>query len=319
MIRGVGNLSNTKDSPANPRRVGFVQYFATPDVRCPGSLMLVDHLAILGVGLIGGSIGLAAKVRDVAGRVVGIGRSESTLARAAAVGAIDTFTTDIAAGVAAADVVVICTPVDRIAADVLTVVKAAKPTALVTDAGSTKGNIVAELKGKLPPRGAKFIGSHPLAGSEKKGPEHARPDLFVGRVVIVTPSGDEDLQAAQRIERFWQALGARVVPMDPFEHDSALAVTSHLPHAAAAGLAGVTPVEWLKLTAGGFRDCTRIAAGDPQLWTAIFEANRAAVLGALDEFAERMAAFRTALANGDSETVVKWLTEAKQVRDALGS
>lgn len=281
--------------------------------------MFVDHLAILGVGLIGGSIGLAAKVRDVAGRVVGIGRSESTLARAAAVGAIDTYTTDLASGVASADFVVICTPVDRIAADVMAVAKAAKPSAIITDAGSTKGNIVRELKGKLPPRGAKFIGSHPLAGSEKKGADHARPDLYVGRVVIITPSGDADLPAAERAERFWQALGARTLRMDPFEHDAALAVTSHLPHAAAAGLAGVTPKEWLELSAGGWRDSTRIAGGDPQLWTAIFEANREAVLDSLDRFAERMTAFRTALVNGDSETLMKWLTEAKQVRDALGS
>ncbi|MGL6097613.1 MAG: prephenate dehydrogenase [Fimbriiglobus sp.] len=281
--------------------------------------MLVEHLTIVGVGLLGGSVGLAAKVRDVAGRVVGVGRSEVLLARAKAVGAIDSFTTDLAAGVAAADLIVVCTPVDRVAADVIAVAAAAKPTALITDVGSTKANIVAELAGKLPPRAAKFVGSHPLAGSEKTGADHARPDLFSGRVVIVTPTGNDDLAAAKRAEEFWQALGATTVRMSPTDHDVALAITSHLPHAAAAGLAGVTPVEWLNLSAGGFRDCTRIAAGDPALWAAIFDANRGAVLAALDRFADRMAAFRAALAAGDSAAVAKWLTEAKQVRDALGS
>jgi cyclohexadieny/prephenate dehydrogenase len=281
--------------------------------------MLVDHLTIVGVGLIGGSVGLAAKVRDVAGRVVGVGRSESALARARSVGAIDSFTTEIAAGVEAADLVIVCTPVDRVADDVAVVAKAAKSTAIITDAGSTKSKIVADIAARLSPRGPKFVGGHPLAGSEKKGAEHARPDLFDGRVVVVTPTGNADLAAAGRVERFWQALGAKTIRMSPADHDAALAVTSHLPHAAAAGLAGVTPVEWLSLSAGGFRDSTRIAAGDPDLWAAIFEANRDAVLTAVDGFADRMAEFRRALAAGDRAGVVRWLAEAKRVRDALGS
>ena len=279
----------------------------------------VDHLTIVGVGLLGGSVGLAAKVRDVAGRVVGVGRSEATLARARAVGAIDTFTTDLAAGVAAADVIVVCTPVDRVANDVLAAAKAAKPTAVITDVGSTKAAIVAAVNAKLPQCGARFVGSHPLAGSEKQGADHARPDLFEGRVVVITPTGDADLAAAGRIERFWQALGATVVRMTPTDHDAALATTSHLPHAAAAGLAGVTPLDWLTLTAGGFRDTTRVAAGDPDLWAAIFEANRDAVLESLDGFASRMDEFRRALAAGDRAAVARWLAEGKRVRDALGS
>jgi cyclohexadieny/prephenate dehydrogenase len=281
--------------------------------------MLVDHLTIVGVGLLGGSVGLAAKVRDVAGRVVGVGRSEAALARGRAVGAVDTFTTDLAAGVATADVVVVCTPVDRVAADVLAAARAAKPTAVITDVGSTKAAIVTAVRAELAARGARFVGSHPLAGSEKQGADHARPDLFVGRVVVVTPVGDADLAAAGKVERFWQALGATTVRMTPAEHDSALAVTSHLPHAAAAGLAGITPVDLLNLTAGGFRDATRIAAGDPDLWAAIFEANRDAVLHSLDRFAGRMDEFRRLLQAGDRAAVARWLAEGKRVRDALGS
>ena len=280
--------------------------------------MKIDQLTIVGVGLIGGSVGLAAKARGLAKRVVGVGRDERTLSRAAAGGVIDTFATTIAEGVAAADVVVVCTPVDRVAADVLTAVRGSPPRAVVTDAGSTKGNVVRELAGQMPAGGAHFVGSHPLAGSEKKGAAFAKADLFQDRVVVVTPTADTDPEAVSVVDLFWLSLGARVVRMDPFEHDSALAFTSHLPHAAASGLAGVTPPGWLNLTAGGFRDTTRIAAGDPDLWAAIFEANRDATLAALDAFTGRMAEFRAALVQGDRDKLVKWLADGKRVRDTLG-
>ncbi len=281
--------------------------------------MQIDTLTIVGVGLIGGSIGLAAKATGAAKQVVGVGRDERNLARAEAIGAIDRSTTDLATGVADADLVIICTPVDRVARDVLAASEAAPPRTVITDAGSTKGNIVRELAGKLAADRATFIGSHPLAGSEKKGAAHGRADLFENRLVIVTPTPETDLEAAGVVELFWQKLGARVIRMDPFEHDEALALTSHLPHAAASGLAGVTPVGILSLTAGGFRDATRIAAGDPELWAAIFEANRDAVLGATDQFLQRMTEFRQAVVTGDHAALVRWLAEGKRVRDALGS
>ncbi|HVK16315.1 MAG TPA: prephenate dehydrogenase/arogenate dehydrogenase family protein [Fimbriiglobus sp.] len=281
--------------------------------------MRLDTLTIVGVGLIGGSVGLAAKARGVARRVVGVGRDERTLARAVAVGAIDSFTTNLGDGASAADLVVVCTPVDRVAGDVLTAATAAPSRSVVTDAGSTKGNIVRALNGMMPPKAAPFVGSHPLAGSEKKGAAHARADLFADRIVVVTPTADTDQEAASVVDLFWQSLGARVIRMDPFEHDEALAATSHLPHAAASGLAAATPVGWLGLTAGGFRDTTRIAGADPDLWAAIFEANRDAVLAATDRFADRMAEFRRVLAAGDRAGLVRWLAEGKKVRDALGS
>ncbi len=278
----------------------------------------IDQLTIVGVGLIGGSIGFAAKHRHLAKRVVGVGRDDRTLARAAASGAIDSFSTSIAEGVADTDFVVVCTPVDRVATDVLAAVLAAPPRSVVTDAGSTKGNIVRELAGKLPEAGAHFVGSHPLAGSEKKGAAFAKAELFQDRVVVVTPTADTDAEAASVVDHFWLSLGARVVRMDPFEHDTALAYTSHLPHAAASAVAGVTPPGWLTLTAGGFRDTTRIAAGDPELWAAIFQANRDPVLAALDEFASRIEDFRKALAGGDREKLIRWLADGKRVRDTLG-
>jgi len=281
--------------------------------------MPVQTLTIIGVGLIGGSIGLAAKTRGAARHIIGVGRDPRTLERAIADGMIDESTTELAKGVAEADLIIVCTPVDRVATDILSTFTAAPKRSVITDAGSTKGNIVRALAGKLPTTAPAFIGSHPLAGSEKKGAAHARADLFDNRLVIVTPTAESDLEALGVVELFWQALGARVIRMDPVEHDKALALTSHLPHAAASGLAAVTPLSMLGLTAGGFRDSTRIAAGDPDLWAAIFEANRDAVLAATDNFLERMTEFRRLLTTDDRAGLVRWLAEGKKVRDALGS
>jgi prephenate dehydrogenase len=281
--------------------------------------MRFDQITIVGVGLIGGSIGLAVKSRGLARRVVGVGRDEPTLARAVAAGAIDSHTLDLAAGVRTADLVIVCTPVDRVAEVVLAAVAEAPARAVITDVGSTKGNIARALSGKLPAGSAPFVGSHPLAGSEKKGAAHARADLFLDRPVVVTPLAESDQEAASVVDLFWTALGARVVRMGPDEHDKALATTSHLPHAVAAGLAGVTPGEWLGLTAGGFRDGTRVAAADPDLWAAIFLANRDATLAALDRFAGRMAEFQRLLEAADRDGIVHWLAEGKRIRDALGS
>ena len=281
--------------------------------------MKTNQLTILGVGLIGGSVGLAAKARGLAGKVVGVGRDDRSLARAQSLGAIDEFTTDAAEGVSEADIIVVCTPVDRTATDVLAAVAAAPQRAVITDVGSTKGNILAAVQGKLPAGKAAFVGSHPLAGSEKRGPAHARADLFQDKLVIITPTAETDPEAVGVIELFWQGLGAKVIRMEADAHDQALAFTSHLPHAVAAGLAGVTPTGLLALTAGGFRDTTRIAAGDPALWSAIFRANKAAMTTALEQFQIRMEDFRRALASDNAAGLATWLTEAKQVRDALGS
>ena len=281
--------------------------------------MQVAKLTILGVGLLGGSVGLAAKARGVALKVCGVGRDERNLERAQASGVIDTFTIDIAEAVADADIVVVCTPVDRIAADVLAVAKAAPSRCLITDVGSTKGNILRDLAGKLAPDGPTFVAAHPLAGSEKRGSANASAELFADRLVITTPMADTDGEATAAVECFWRSLGARVLRMTPEEHDSALAFTSHLPHAAASALAGVTDIGLLNLTSGGFRDSTRIAAGDPELWAAIFEANAPAVLGALDQYLLRLQDFRAIMERGDRAALIRWLAEGKRVRDALGS
>ena len=151
------------------------------------------------------------------------------------------------------------------------------------------------------------------------GSANASADLFVDRLVITTPTPETDGEATAAVECFWRSLGARVLRMPPEEHDSALAFTSHLPHAVASALAGVTDIGLLNLTAGGFRDSTRIAAGDPELWAAIFEANAPAVLGALDQYLTRLQDFQAILGRGDRAALIRWLAEGKRVRDALGS
>src|SRR6476661_9795137 len=191
--------------------------------------MLFDSLAIVGVGLIGGSVGLAAKARAAARRVVGVGRNPETLARTRELGAVDEFTTDLAVGVRSADVVVFCSPVDLIARQARQAAQSAMPGALFTDAGSTKGTIVRELYGKLPDH-VRFVGAHPLAGSERQGAEHASAELFAGRVCVLTPTANSDPRAVERATQFWQALGCIVKRLTPEEHDLALATTSHLPH-----------------------------------------------------------------------------------------
>src|SRR5262245_46431588 len=277
--------------------------------------MHVPTLSIVGVGLLGGSIALACRQRRLVGRIVGCDPSTDTLARAQGRGMLDETTTDACQAVARATLVVFCAPVDRLSDVIGSCADACRPGTLLTDVGSTKSALVRRLAGRLP-AGVSFVGSHPLAGSEKAGPDHARDDLFEGKLVVLTPAGDPPA-AVSTIGAFWQALGARVETMSPEQHDEALAVTSHLPHLVASVLAGVLPLEWKRLTATGFRDTTRLAAGSPEMWRAIFQSNQPALLTAIDEFAAHLARFREALARGEGERLRLLLEQGKYVRDSL--
>jgi cyclohexadieny/prephenate dehydrogenase len=277
--------------------------------------MHINTLALVGVGLIGGSVGLAARKRGVADRILGVGNRPEVVQRALARGAVDEVRPDVRS-LTDADVVLFCTPVDRIAAQIVEAAQACKKGALLTDAGSTKAAIVRDVEGRLP-LGAVFVGGHPLAGSEKQGPDHANADLFEGRVVVLTPTARTDDKALSLAKGFWESLGARVRTMEPAEHDRALAMTSHLPHVTAGALASVLPPEWSGLTAGGFRDATRVAAGGPELWAAILQANADGVLDAMDRFNNRMAEFRRALTSGDRDALIALLQQGKQSRDGL--
>jgi len=280
--------------------------------------MRIKTLTIVGVGLIGGSIGLAAKRRGVAVRVLGVGRQQTSLQRALEVGAIDEGLLDIHDAVSKADVAVFCTPVDRIPEQIAGAGPYCKPGALLTDAGSTKAHIVRCVEAALPD-GVYYVGSHPLAGSEKRGCDFADADLFQDRLTVVTQTDQTDVNALERTKSFWNALGSRVRVLDPEDHDEAVALTSHLPHVVAAALAGSLPSELQDFAASGFRDTTRIAAGDPELWTAILAQNRDAVLRQLQVFDIGLARLRSMLEVKNWTALNGLLAQAKKVRDALGS
>jgi prephenate dehydrogenase len=275
-------------------------------------------VTIIGVGLIGGSIGLALRERKLAERVIGVGRRAASLRKAKQRGIVSATTLRIEEGVAEADLIVVATPIVQIVDQVCAAAAVCPPGTLITDAGSTKGTIVASLNGQIP-ASIRFVGSHPLAGSEKSGPEAATADLFEGRVVVVTPSRTTLNGAAEDAADFWSALGATVYMMSPEEHDAALATTSHLPHLLASILADATPRADLPLTATGWQDTTRIAAGDPQLWTQIFLDNKRNVLKSLARFEKTMQRAKAAIERGDAKALDRLLKEAKGIRDAVGS
>ncbi|MDB5350978.1 MAG: prephenate dehydrogenase [Planctomycetota bacterium] len=268
----------------------------------------------MGVGLIGGSVGLALRARGLADRVVGVGRDPARLALAKKLGAIDDIAPDLVRGVVQADVAVVCTPVSQIAEECLRIAAAGPEGLLITDAGSTKSAIVRAVEAD-PRARSMFCAAHPIAGSERHGVASARADLFEGRAVVLTPTDRTPSDRLRRATAFWRALDAQVLTMRPDRHDAALALTSHLPHAVASALAGAIPVEMLPLAGGAYRDVTRVAASDPSLWTEIFLANRGSMVAALAAFRSRLEMFSRLLAEGDSAGLVAWWNEAKAIRD----
>jgi prephenate dehydrogenase len=277
-----------------------------------------DTVAIIGVGLIGGSIGLALRRRGLARRVVGVGRRAASLRKAKQHETVDSTTTSIAKGVAEAELIVVGTPVSTIVEMVCEAASHCPDEAAITDAGSTKSRIVEQLTEWLGSENG-FVGSHPLAGSEKSGPQFAREDLFEGRVTVVTPTRQSDAARVARIEEFWRALGSHVVRMTPEEHDAAVAEISHMPHLVAAALAAATSRKHLPLAATGWRDTTRVAAGDVEMWRQIIGENRAGVLKSLDKFGKVLAKLRAAVESGDDAQLVEILKAGRRIRDAVGS
>ena len=273
-------------------------------------------VAIVGVGLIGGSIGLALRARGSTGRVVGVGRDASRLDKARRLGAIDEATTDPDEAASIADVVVVCTPVDRVACDILRAARAGPESVLITDAGSTKRAIVEAAEADESAR-AKFVAAHPIAGSERSGAAHARADLFEGRICVLTPTDRTPPDRLDRARAFWSMLGCKTVDLDPTTHDAHLARTSHLPHAVAAALASLVGPDLVPLAAGAYRDGTRVAGADAALWAPIFLENRRAVLDALDAFDRSLASFRAALESGNDQMIRAWWDAARGNRLAF--
>ncbi|MFO0870049.1 MAG: prephenate dehydrogenase/arogenate dehydrogenase family protein [Pirellulales bacterium] len=285
-----------------------------------------DTVAILGVGLIGGSIGLGLRQRGLARRIIGIGRRASSLQAARRRGAATETTTDLRRGVAQANLIIVCTPVEQVAAQIHSLRQHCLSDALITDVASTKATIVAAVESVeasarqlgTPLRG-QFVGSHPLAGSEKTGVRYADPDLFVDRAAVVTPTPCTPARAVRRATQLWQSLGARVTRMSAQAHDEAVAAISHLPHLVASALAAATPRSQLSLTGGGWRDTTRVAAGDIELWRQILGDNRQQLLPCLDHFLQVLARFRQALIDHDEPELRRLLEAGKEIRDAVGN
>jgi len=280
--------------------------------------MTNQKVAIVGVGLIGGSIGLALRQRGLAAEVVGIGRRQSSLDKALDCGAIDRAELDLKQGVAAADVVIVASPVGAVIEHVCTALDSVGSQALVTDVGSTKATICAGIEKQAKMLSSQFVGSHPLAGDHRTGPENARADLLDRKTVVITPTSSTLVSAVNQTESFWQSLDARVVRMSPNEHDQALAATSHLPHLVASALAAATPDEWLSLAATGWADTTRVAAADPELWTQIFTQNKTALLDSLDRLVDQIDQLRAGISAENWSQIQDTLKKAKQTRDTLG-
>jgi len=275
-------------------------------------------VAIVGVGMIGGSIAAALRGRRLAGRVIGVGRSAASLSVAKRQGLVDEVATDVAA-VAEADLVVVATGVGSIPGVLEQVDATVRPGTLLTDAGSTKKSIVAAWERRRRSRRGRFVGGHPIAGSHRRGPDAADAKLFEGRVTVVTPVAATPAADTEAVAGFWSAIGSTVFMMPPREHDRLLAITSHAPHVVAAAVAAATPADARPLTAGGWRDTTRIAAGDPDLWADILLDNAGDVAKALSRIAAVTEKILAALESGDRRRLVSLLKRAKEDRDAVGS
>jgi prephenate dehydrogenase len=281
---------------------------------------LFRKVALIGVGLLGGSLGLALRQRRLAGRVSGYVRRPSVADAALAAGAVDCAATDLAGVVRDAELVVFCTPLGQMAPLAREAARHLPPNALATDEGSVKARVVQDLEPVLDAAGAHFVGSHPMAGSERTGVGAARADLFERAVCVITPTATTPLDAVEQTAALWRAVGGRVLPMSPGEHDRFVARTSHLPQAVAVTLANLVldpaaPADQSRLCAGGFRDATRIASGSPEMWRDILLANRDAVAETLREFSGRLAALQQVVEAADAVALDALLTAAKQRRD----
>jgi prephenate dehydrogenase len=276
-------------------------------------------VALLGTGLIGGSIGLALRHRGE--MVVGYDASPEVLARAAGMGAIDAQAGTVADAVAGADVVVVAVPVGRIAGLVVEALDAGA--VAVTDVGSVKATVIEAVAAARPEASVRFVGGHPMAGSEQDGLDGASPDLFAGATWVLTPTATTDLDAHAAVRAMASRLGAEVVEIPPVEHDTLVAVVSHVPQLAATTLMNVADADagehqlLLRLAAGGFRDMTRIAAGHPGIWPDICVANRDAILRALDDYRASLDSVRDLVAAGDGSGLLRVLERGRVARRNL--
>ena len=287
------------------------------------SPQLFDHVALIGIGLIGSSMAHAIRRGGLARHISGFAKSEATRATARELGIVDSVHETAAETVKGADLVVLCVPVGAYAEVAAAIADVLKPGAILSDVGSVKGAVVRDV-GPHVPQGVHFIPGHPIAGTEQSGPRSGFAELFENRWCILTPPPGSDPKAVERLEALWRALGSHVDRMTPDHHDLALAITSHLPHliaynivATAADLEEVTNSEVIKYSAGGFRDFTRIAASDPIMWRDVFLNNKEAVLEMLGRFSEDLSALQRAIRWSDGEQLLALFTRAREIRRGI--
>jgi cyclohexadieny/prephenate dehydrogenase len=282
-------------------------------------------IALIGFGLIGGSIARAARQQGLVEEIVTTARSAKTRARVVELGIVDAVVETNAEAAAGADLVILCIPVGVCGAVAQEIAPFLKPGVIISDVGSVKGAVVRDMAPHLPP-GVHFVPAHPVAGTEHSGPDSGFAELFINRWCILTPPANADAGAVDKLAEFWRALGANVEVMSAEHHDLVLAVTSHLPHLIAYTIVGtadeledVTRSEVLKFSAGGFRDFTRIAASDPTMWRDVFLANKDAVLEMLGAFQEDLSKLTRAIRRGDGEALFEHFTRTRAIRRGIVS
>ena len=282
----------------------------------------VKTVAIIGLGLIGSSIARAVRAAMPSLTLTGHDSDEGVRARASELGLVDEVAGTAPEAVRGADLIILCVPVGEMVRAAESISGALKPSAIVSDVGSSKESISRDLERLLP--GARIVPAHPVAGTERSGPDAGFATLFRGRWCILTPTADTDPQAIETVTLFWQSLGAKTDVMDPRHHDMVLAVTSHLPHLIAYTIVGtasdleeVTRSEVIKYSAGGFRDFTRIAASNPVMWRDIFLANKTAVLDTLQRFSEDLTVLQRAIRRDDGDTLFELFSRTSTIRRGI--
>ena len=281
---------------------------------------MIERLCIIGVGLIGGSLAKDLRRKGLCDEVIGCSRRRATLERAQALGIVDAYDLDPAKAVAGADMVVLAVPLGAMSGVLSSLVSGLDPQAVLTDVGSAKSSVLEAARSAFGLVPENFVPAHPIAGTEYSGVEAAVDGLYEGHRVILTPVAETRPAATLRVRDMWQAVGAEVLEMDPAHHDEVLAATSHLPHMLAYTLVDMLGrmeerVEMFRYAAGGFRDFTRIASSDPQMWHDICIANRDALVGALDHFQADLGTAIEAIRDGDGESIKALFERAKALRD----
>ncbi len=284
-----------------------------------------QQVAIIGVGLIGGSLGLILRQHRLAGQVVGVGRRIENLKTAVELGAIDRYVAEAKEGVADADLVILATPVDTYERHLKNWAGCLKPGTIVSDVGSVKGPLVEQAERAMP-ASVHFVGAHPIAGKEKTGVAAASETLFKGARCILTPTDRTDPHALDRVRQLWQATGAMVLTMDPYVHDQILGAVSHLPHVAAFALMNalselrdqrLPALDLAAHSGGGLRDTTRIAASSPEMWRDIFLWNRDNVVEAIEAYERALTRMKGLIRAGDGPGIEQQLEQARTERDKL--